>query len=98
MCLLFKKSQGLGKTVHPVPKIVGYTNTETLVSVLKVTGISCTSLLSLQLLILSILPFNSECVPGYYSFRQPVPSSLEDTPACTRAAGSPLHACKAKTR
>lgn len=93
----FFKSQDLRKTTCPVLKILGYTNTETLASVLKVTGISCTSLLSLQLLIPLILPFNPECVPGYYSFRQPFPSSLEDTPACTRAAGSPLHACKAKT-
>lgn len=98
VCFKKKKSQGLRKTIHPVPKILGYTNTETLASLLKVTGISYTSLLSLQLLILSFLPFNSECVPGYYSFRQPDPSSLEDTPACTRAAGSSLHACKAKTR
>lgn len=62
ICLLFFKSQDLGKTICPVPKVLGYTNTETLASVLKVTGISCTSLLPLQLLILSILPFNSECV------------------------------------
>lgn len=41
--------QGLWKTIPPLPKILGDTNTETLASVLNVAGISCTSLFSLCL-------------------------------------------------
>lgn len=89
----FFSSQSLWKTTPPLPKILGDPAAENLASVLNITGRSCTSLLSFCLVFLSILPFNSEFVPGNDSFRQLLPSSFEDTTAALRKSSWTPSAC-----